>query len=237
MVDESSMLDLPTTYRLLRRLQPGCRLLLLGDPGQLPPIGFGLVFHAMVKEGAIPQVELTEIMRQADATGIPRVARDIREGRIPSLADYRGLGSGVSFIDCAAEEIVDVVLDVVNDLGGVDACRIVGAVKDGPAGVKTINRSFHGLLTPGKPCLHGYAVGEPVIWLRNNADIGLLNGSLGVVVRADGELVIEWDGEGEKVIDPARLEDMSLAYASYHSQSSRQPISQGRHPCLSQQNP
>jgi hypothetical protein len=27
----------PTTYRLLRRLQPGCRLVLLGDPGQLPP--------------------------------------------------------------------------------------------------------------------------------------------------------------------------------------------------------
>ena len=34
------------------------------DPAQLPPIGFGLVFHAVVRESAIPQVELTEIMRQ-----------------------------------------------------------------------------------------------------------------------------------------------------------------------------
>jgi len=74
---------------------------------------------------------------------------------------------------------VDVLLDVANDLGGVDACRIVGAVKNGPAGVKTINHTFHALLTSGKRCIHGYAVGEPVIWLRNNADIGLLNGSLG----------------------------------------------------------
>jgi exodeoxyribonuclease V alpha subunit len=41
-VDEASMLDLPTMYRILRHLPEGCRLLLVGDPGQLPPIGFGL---------------------------------------------------------------------------------------------------------------------------------------------------------------------------------------------------
>jgi hypothetical protein len=35
---------------------------------------FGPVFHAMVKEAAIPQVELIKIMRQADAAGIPRRA-------------------------------------------------------------------------------------------------------------------------------------------------------------------
>ena len=99
-VDESSMLDLPTMYRLLRRLKRGCRLLLLGDPGQLPPIGFGLVFHAMVREPAIPQVELTKIMRQAASTGIPQVSRDIREGRVPRLPNYRGLENGVSFIEC-----------------------------------------------------------------------------------------------------------------------------------------
>jgi exodeoxyribonuclease V alpha subunit len=53
------MLDLATAYRLLRRLEPGCRLLLLGDPRQLPPIGFGLVFHGVVRESAILQVCLT----------------------------------------------------------------------------------------------------------------------------------------------------------------------------------
>lgn len=224
-VDESSMLDLSTTYRLLRRLKRGCRLLLLGDPGQLPPIGFGLVFHAVVREPAIPQVELTEIMRQAASTGIPQVSRDIREGRVPRLPDYRGLENGVSFIECRQREIVHTILDVVNDLGGVDQCRIVGAVKSGPAGVKTINHAFHELLTPGKSHLHGYAVGEPVIWLRNDYDLGLLNGSLGVVVRADTELAVEWEDEGEKTIDPARLEDMDIAYAitTHKAQGSQFP--------------
>jgi len=212
-IDESSMLDLPTAYRILRRLEPGCRLILLGDPGQLPPIGFGLVFHAMVQEHSIPQVEMTEIMRQAASTGIPQISRDIRGGRVPLLPDYNGLGLGVSFVDCPQDEISDRILDVVNDLGGVDKCKVVGATKNGPAGTKTINHVFHQLLTPGKPELHGFAIGEPVIWLRNDYDLNLLNGSLGTIASADGELLVAWDGEGEKGIDESLLCDLDLAYA------------------------
>ena len=224
-IDESSMLDLPTTYRILRRLQPGCRLLLLGDLGQLPPIGFGLVFHAAVRESAIPQVELTEIMRQAASTGIPQTSREIREGRVPRLDDYQGLGHGVTFIDCHEDAIADTILDVVNDLGGVDKSKVVGATKNGPAGVKTINHAFQQLLSLGKPRLHGFAVGEPVIWLRNDYDLNLLNGSLGTVVCADQELVVDWDEEGEKVMNPALLGDMDLAYAitTHKAQGSQFP--------------
>jgi len=196
----------------LRRLEPGCRLLLLGDPGQLPPIGFGLVYHAMVEESAIPQVELIDIMRQAASTGIPQVSREIREGRMPGLNDYQGLGNGVTFIECGQAELVDKILDVTNDLGGVEKCQVIGATKNGPAGVKTINHAFHQLLSPGRPELHGFAVGEPVIFLRNDYDLHLLNGSLGVVVRADKELVVNWDGEGEKVMELPILRDMALAY-------------------------
>jgi exodeoxyribonuclease V alpha subunit len=44
-IDEASMIDLSTIYRVVQSLKPGCRLLLVGDPGQLPPIGFGIVFQ------------------------------------------------------------------------------------------------------------------------------------------------------------------------------------------------
>jgi exodeoxyribonuclease V alpha subunit len=131
-IDESSMLDLPTTYRILRRLQPGCRLLLLGDPGQLPPIGFGIVFHDVVNEPAVPQVELIEIMRQAAEMGIPQVSRDVRVGRVPTLCAYAGEGPGVSFIPCDQDDIVHTLMDVVNDLGGVHSCQMVGSTKKWP---------------------------------------------------------------------------------------------------------
>jgi exodeoxyribonuclease V alpha subunit len=65
----------------------------------------------MVRESAIPQIELTEIMRQAASTRIPQVSLDIREGRVPCLQDYRGLGIGVSFIECSREDIVHRILE------------------------------------------------------------------------------------------------------------------------------
>ncbi|CAH1702623.1 Exodeoxyribonuclease V alpha chain [Hyphomicrobiales bacterium] len=58
-IDEASMLDLPLFYRLLKKLPPDTRLMLVGDPGQIPPIGFGLVLHVLAEpESPIPKTHL-----------------------------------------------------------------------------------------------------------------------------------------------------------------------------------
>jgi exodeoxyribonuclease V alpha subunit len=44
-IDEASMLDLPTLYRILFGLPETAPFLLVGDVAQLPPIGFGLTLH------------------------------------------------------------------------------------------------------------------------------------------------------------------------------------------------
>lgn len=211
-IDEASMLDLPTMYRLLRRLEPGCKLLLLGDPGQLPPIGFGVVFHALVEDGSVPLVELTEIHRQAASTGIPQISQSVRVGELPELLPYQGKGVGVSFVDCPLLKIPDVVLDLVHEIGGVAASQVIGPLKSGGCGTYSINNIFQGLLTPDRERYHQrFSVGEPVIWLKNNYELGLMNGSLGVVKAIEPEgLRVLWD-EGEKLIE--ETEDMDLAYA------------------------
>ena len=56
-IDESSMLDLPIMHRIVRNLPDGVRLLMVGDPYQLPPIGFGLVFHKIVECNSVPRVD------------------------------------------------------------------------------------------------------------------------------------------------------------------------------------
>ena len=211
-IDEASMLDLSYCYRIMRRMPLGARLLLVGDSAQLPPIGFGLTFHAMVNHTQIPTVELTEIHRQAAATGIPRVSIDIRNGIIPKLSNYAGKGQGVTFIDMPNEQILECVLDVVHDLGVIGDCQVIGAVKRGPAGVRTINQEFHSLLTAGRPTVHGFAEGEPVIWTVNDYELGLLNGSLGVVRSVDDGLVVDFEGI-ELTISYPEVKAMEHAYA------------------------
>ena len=90
-IDESSMLDLPLTYSIVRALPARARLLLVGDPYQLPPIGFGLIFHVLAASPSVPRVELVEIHRQARSSGIPQIAHEVRHGVAPQLAGLRRL--------------------------------------------------------------------------------------------------------------------------------------------------
>lgn len=209
-VDEASMVDLPTMHRLLTRLQPGCTLVMLGDPGQLPPISFGVVYHTLVECGMVPKVELTEVYRQSGSTGIPQVSKDIRSGRIPEFAQYTGLAPGVSIAECRYEEITDRLLEIVQELGGVGSTQIIAPLKGGDAGTRRINERYHSEIPDSVQERDNFSVGEPVIWLANNYQLGLMNGSMGVVTDVQETVSVRFD-EGIHNIDDTK--DMDLAYA------------------------
>jgi exodeoxyribonuclease V alpha subunit len=97
-LDEASMADLPTVHSIVKRLQSDSRLLLVGDEAQLPPIGFGLVFHKLVKDPAIT-LRLTQVHRQAAATGIPTAAASVRSGGVPVFSEFAGPAPGIAFVD------------------------------------------------------------------------------------------------------------------------------------------
>jgi exodeoxyribonuclease V alpha subunit len=212
-IDEASMLDLPTLYRILRAMQPGNSLVLVGDPGQLPPIGFGLTFHVLAEENAIPRVELTEVHRQAASTGIPQAAALIREGRVPKFDAFAGPGVGVSFIEAEPKHAFHVIAHVLERLGGTDEAQIIGTIKAGPAGVTTLNRAFHAMLAKGHLDHGGFSVGEPVIWTVNDPELDLLNGTLGCVAEVGEELKVTWDDGHAHTIPEQRIGDMEHAYA------------------------
>jgi exodeoxyribonuclease V alpha subunit len=215
-VDEASMLDLPTMYRILRCLPDGCRLLLVGDPGQLPPIGFGLVLHALVDRKEIPAVELTRVYRQTEATGIPAVARAVRAGTMPVfLGQIDTTAGGVALIP-ADKPSTDAIVDVVADLGGfAEDLRVICAVKAGPVGTEALNKRFHDIFAVGKkrhPTRH-FAEGEPVMFLRNDYQRDLRNGTLGRIAAIDGEVLrVDFDGVIHELAGAA-LHDLALAYA------------------------
>lgn len=215
-IDESSMIDLPTMYRIMRALPDGCRLLLVGDPGQLPPIQFGLVLHALVERTEIPSVVLTRVYRQTEATGIPAVAGAIRSGRLPDLPDRVDVDSGGVALIPSGEVTTDRIVDVVADLGGFsEDLRIVCAVKAGAAGTEALNARFHDIFAVGKrrhPTKR-LAEGEPVMFLKNDYQLGLRNGSLGRVTGIeDAKVTVSFD-ETEVELSGFGLEDLALAYA------------------------
>lgn len=216
-IDESSMLDLPTFYRLLRALPAGAGLLLVGDEAQLGPIGFGLTFHAFVEVAAIPCVRLTQIYRQSDASGIPAVAAAVRDGRLPSLRTEISGDHGVVFIPTSREPTADDIIAVVTSLGGfADNLRVLSPLRAGDVGVATLNARFHALVASRQPTSRPppYIVGEPIIFGRNDYQRDLRNGSLGVVSLVEGAtIVVDFDGVSHRFNLGGPSEDIALAYA------------------------
>ncbi|MFC6745640.1 AAA family ATPase [Methylobacterium persicinum] len=116
-LDEASMIDLGQMHQVVEAMPAGCRLMLVGDAFQLPPVGFGLVFHHVVAQESVT-ARLQVVRRQEDSSGIPAVSKEIRSLSRLSLAPYARGRMGVSFLPAAQGRVSAAIERVVDDLGG-----------------------------------------------------------------------------------------------------------------------
>ena len=79
-LDEASMVDESVFLCLLKAIPNGCKLVLVGDTGQLEPIGLGCVFHDMINSNRFAHVHLTKIFRQAQKSGVITESRRVYDG-------------------------------------------------------------------------------------------------------------------------------------------------------------
>ena len=84
-IDESSMVDVPLFYSLIRALPKTAALLLVGDVDQLPSVGAGAVLSDIIASGVIPTVKLNKIFRQAACSNIITNAHLVNQGKMPVL--------------------------------------------------------------------------------------------------------------------------------------------------------
>ena len=111
------------------------RLVLVGDPHQLMPVGPGLVLHTLSAVPEVPGVELKTVKRYGGA--IAAAAADIRAGRWPTLTDDET--ADVAFLPCAP----GLIGETVTELLALDRAnsQVLCALRNGRAGTKLLNHT------------------------------------------------------------------------------------------------
>ncbi len=239
-IDEASMLDLSLAYSLLKAIQPGTHLLLVGDVDQLPSVGAGDVLRDVIASDIAPLTRLSVIFRQAAGSQIITNAHRINQGQMPlfpkvarSSSDLdAGPEDGGDFFLFPAEtpeEAAGWVLDVVSQripgrfgLHPRDQIQVLAPMYRGPVGVDALNAALQGALNPpgaAKPerRLFGqlFRQGDKVMQVQNNYDKDVFNGDIGRLAGLDSiDQSLTVDFEGRRVdYDWGEADQLVLAYA------------------------
>jgi exodeoxyribonuclease V alpha subunit len=225
-VDEISMLDVALAHHLAKATQAPTRLVLIGDPDQLPSVGPGNVLADLLASGVVPTWRLTHIYRQGAASLIKVNAHHILRGEeleLPARGDLAGDFYHFVVDDPAecAERLVEVVTRRIPERFGldwVDDVQVVAPMYRGECGVDALNERLRQALgSGGREVRLGsrtWRVGDRVIHVRNDYEKEVYNGDMGRIVRVDddGSLAVRYP---ERVVEyePTELGDLQSAFA------------------------
>lgn len=217
-IDEASMVDLPTMYRIVIHTSPNVRFLFVGDPNQLPPIGCGLILADIVKSAVIPTTELDIVQRQDASTGIPEYSRMICLGEIPPQISV----GHIHFHETSLDNVSQRCLTLYAQAPGNS--RIIAATKKT---VNEINWLCQSKLNNRNPRLDFQAFGEkfktdlflndPVLFTQNNFEAEVQNGTLGQLISVEQTYqhygIVEIEDDGRQVpLTRALLDSLEPGY-------------------------
>ncbi len=237
-VDEMSMVDVELLHSLLSAIPMNKRLILVGDPDQLPPVGPGFPFGDMLRSNMLPTVRLTEIFRQAQQSLIVTNAHRINSGELPEL---RRVDRDFFFMRRNSEEaltqlICDLCATRLPKNMGIppEQIQVLSPTRKGPAGTMYLNKILQKALNPASPTKKerqygdfSFREGDRVMQIRNNYDImwkkcdgsavgtGVFNGDVGVITAIDLQaetMTVVFDDK-EADYDFSMLNELEPAYA------------------------
>ncbi len=232
-IDEMSMVDLELFSVILSALNPGCKILMVGDADQLPSVGPGRILGDLIDSKEIPVSKLSLIHRQAEQSRIIAESHNIIHGQVPSLRNDPA--SDFFFLDEPERELglqttIDLVLQRLPGKYGFDTRRdiqVIVPMYKGICGANELNKGIREVLNPGAgEAQSPFSAGDKVMQVRNNYDFGIFNGDIGVVSSVDekeGEITVEFDHP--VVYKKEDFKQLSLAYAItvHKSQGSEVP--------------
>lgn len=241
-IDEMSMVDLNIMYSLIKAVNVGTRLVLVGDADQLPSVGAGNVLWDIIKSGCIPVVKLEKIFRQDAVSDIVANAHRINRGE---GVDLHKKSNDFFFIKRDnPNDIINAIYALLHDklpkYVGCDSkdIQILAPSKMTDVGVNRLNEIMQSLLNPPSESrdeieVFGkiYRAGDKVIHIKNNYNmewrkydgfgmstegVGVFNGDTGLIRGIDrsvGEVEVVFDDGRYVTYSKSELEQVEPAYA------------------------
>lgn len=233
--DEASMIDLSLADALFSALPDTARLILVGDPDQLPSVNLGRLLTDITPRNptarplmpvlASAQCRLTENFRFTEGASIHELAEALLAGQVTLPA------AGDRIKTIAPKALTDVLLrsafsdyfsalakcaSVQDLLKAFESVRLLAPRYQGPLGVHDLNAKIEQLMQKLgllKRLRGAHYHGQPILILKNDYQLGLYNGDVGLCV----------DTQQLNPADPDRDEDARGLIAFFNTGSDAQP--------------
>lgn len=223
-IDEASLLEQVLFNHLLQALGDDIKIVLVGDIGQLPPIGAGKVLEDMIDSGVVPVARLTRNFRQEQGSLLAANIQRIKEGELPLEGD----GKDFLFIKCkdpetTKKELLELVTKKLPDKFGIAPAdiQVVTPQHDGVLGTQELNSSLQEILQKDSPeisrGLKKFRLGDRVVQSENSSRRGVYNGETGKITDIDeekGYLTVTFTDGKTSLYSLKDLGELSLAYAT-----------------------
>lgn len=196
-VDEFPMTGCRTARDLVSAINPKrTRLILSGDPHQLPSIEPGALARDLIGSQVFSTVELTDVLRQGANSGIVYNAnRVLRGDPLSAVNDAGERFTDFFWVDspdegATAKRIVEWVSKVIPEKRGFDPVEEIQVVCPGKkAGCGTIamNDFLQERLNPDGEKRGRFRLGDKVINTKNWRELNISNGDVGVIRDVEGK--------------------------------------------------
>lgn len=231
-VDEISMVDIFIFNTLLKSMNVGSRLILVGDKDQLPSIACGNILSDVISSNIFCTVYLSEIYRQAKDSLIIVNAHRINNCQMPITKNANDF-----FIDNKKdilqikESVVSMVAKRIPKYINVDSkdIQVLSPMRKGAVGVVALNKALQQYLNPnGKEIVYKdtvFRVGDKVMQTINNYSMewirldnkeqgkGIFNGDIGYIMDIhNGTLLVEYEDKKQVVYQNKELDELAIAY-------------------------
>ena len=213
-IDEFSMVDSYLFYNLLKACTYLKKLVIIGDPDQLPSVAMGAVLRDFLESDMFKVIKLEKIYRQKEGSDIISLAYDIKNDccqDIPTDKDIR-------FIECNPLDIKRLTLQVVGKAlenyeslsEGFMNVQVLAPKHMGLNGIDNFNVALQKQFNPKEKGKKEIQVGyrtfrenDKVIQLKNQPDDDVYNGDIGIVIEViyanedinnQNRVIVDFDG-------------------------------------------